>query len=537
MTAASQSPQQVALALEQFLAEHPSAILLEEGRIAFDMRQAKYSLSQQHDRCTLQVWSDERNLVRRVLSAEPKRGALRLSVMRFGQAKPQTLELVATPDRRTTTARDSTRSRYAALLTRVLQREFPDWTMGAVHKSMDLERSFGPAYARALLTRGQQAWAIAGVNAEETSSTIDGVLTVGLLWLQLCRERSGGRQLVQGLRIVVPRGTAATTLSRMAWLRPELAQWELYELDERTEELVPRDLADTGNLQTRLQHAPDLVRARERFAPALERVLHLVPAESQPVVEQRLRSTSEMALLLHGLEFARIRLASDANSFAQKAEISFGAGPNETQLDDSTEPLLRSLVQRLFASRRPGGSHKDPLFRMAPEAWLEAELRRSIGALTAGQSSLSQFQPEHVYAQVPAFQAADHGTLDLLTVTNDLRLAVLELKADEDMHFALQGLDYWVRVRWHHTQTVDAATGLGAFQRHGYFTGLRLSSEPPRLYFVAPALRIHPVTETVLRFLKPEVEWTLIGLGEHWRTEMQIVFRKTSRSVAGRLNV
>ena len=119
--------------------------------------------------------------------------------------------------------------------------------------------------------------------------------------------------------------------------------------------------------------------------------------------------------------------------------------------------------------------------------------------------------------------------LDLLSVTGDGRLAVLELKANEDLHFALQGLDYWLRVRWHHTQTVDAATGMGAFQRHGYFRGVRLSADPPRLFLVAPSLRIHPATEQVLRYFKPEVEWTLLGLDERWRSRMRVITRKRSR--------
>jgi hypothetical protein len=132
---------------------------------------------------------------------------------------------------------------------------------------------------------------------------------------------------------------------------------------------------------------------------------------------------------------------------------------------------------------------------------------------------------------VPAFQASDRGMLDLLTVTRDGRLAVLELKADEDMHFALQGLDYWLRVRWHHTQTVDAATGLGALQQYGYFAGIRLSAEAPRLYLVAPTLRIHPTTEKVLRYLKPEVEWTLVGLNEKWRDGVKVITRSRSSAL------
>ena len=51
-----------------------------------------------------------------------------------------------------------------------------------------------------------------------------------------------------------------------------------------------------------------------------------------------------------------------------------------------------------------------------------------------------------VYRQVPAFAASDRGMLDLLAVNRDGRLAVVELKADEDLHMVLQGLDYWIRV-------------------------------------------------------------------------------------------
>jgi hypothetical protein len=35
---------------------------------------------------------------------------------------------------------------------------------------------------------------------------------------------------------------------------------------------------------------------------------------------------------------------------------------------------------------------------------------------------------------------------EVLTVTRQGRPAVVELKADEDIHLPLQGLDYWSRV-------------------------------------------------------------------------------------------
>ncbi|WP_263381884.1 hypothetical protein [Granulicella arctica] len=118
--------------------------------------------------------------------------------------------------------------------------------------------------------------------------------------------------------------------------------------------------------------------------------------------------------------------------------------------------------------------------------------------------------------------------LDLLGVGQDGRLAVIELKADEDLHLALQGLDYWIRVRWHHLENLDQRSGLGEFQRLGYFGGIRLSGEAPRLFLAAPALRIHPATETVLKYFSPRVEWTLAALDERWRRQVKVVWRKRS---------
>ncbi len=315
---------------------------------------------------------------------------------------------------------------------------------------------------------------------------------------------------------------AMLTLSRMAWLNDKVAQWELWELDEKTEELEQRDAADHGNLTTRLMHVPNEQAAKERFAESEARVMELVPEAMREVVERRLRSGTELFFLLHGLEFARVRMGYAGNSFNSAQEITFGAGANETPLSDENEGELRELVARLFERRAAGGDKRDPLYRMQPERWLESVLRRDVSLVDA------HLKVDKVYTQVPAFAAADRGMLDLLGATDDGRLAVIELKADEDLHLALQGLDYWVRVRWHHLQNADHVMGLGEFQRHGYFGGMRLSAEAPRLYLVAPALRVHPATEVVLRYLSPRVEWTLIALDERWRAEVKVVWRKRS---------
>ncbi len=515
-----QAPETIAATLEDFLTRSPQAVVLEDGRVLFDMRSAKYRLSDEHGRCTLQLWSDDANLVRRVTAIEERNGVLRVSVLRFGQTKPQTLEIARDRDRRTPSTREATRVKYLRVLERIAVRAFPEWKLEGLRTAMDLEKSFGPAYARGSLVQGQRAWAVIAVNPEETQATIDGILTIGILWLEHCRSTGDGRRVWQGLKVIVPRGAGTLTVSRMAWLNERAAQWQLWELDSQTEELQQRDATDTGNVTTRLIHAPNRQAVRERLSHAAARVMALVPEAMQSQVEIVIASGAEMAFLLHGLEFARIRSGYAGNSFNVQEQITFGAGPSETPLAADNEDVLRELVTRLFERRHAGGDRRDPLYRMQPERWLESILRQNLEPLDP------HLDPNHVYTQVPAFVAGDRGMLDLLGVLHDGRLAVIELKAEEDLHLALQGLDYWIRVRWHHLRT-DAG-GPGELQRAGYFGRMVLSQLPPKLYLVAPALRVHPATELVLRYLSPKVDWELVALDERWRTKAKVVWRKRS---------
>jgi len=126
-----------------------------------------------------------------------------------------------------------------------------------------------------------------------------------------------------------------------------------------------------------------------------------------------------------------------------------------------------------------------------------------------------------VYGQVPAFAAADRGVMDLLAADRDGRLAVIELKASEDLHLPLQALDYWLRVKWH----LDRQE----FPRNGYFPGLSLRATPPRLLLASPALEVHPTNERVLAYLSPEVEVERIGIGVEWRKRLKVVFRTATK--------
>jgi len=519
------SPERLAQIIESYLADHPAAALLEDGRVLFDMRTARYSVAESHGRCLLQLWSNERNLVRTVVDVQQRAQCLRLVTRRMGAAKPQSLELAPSSDRRTPTVRDSARRNYQRLLERVLTRHFIGYKVDGLRTAMDLEHSFGPAYVRGRLLKGTGADAVIGVSAAESGSVIDGVLTLGILWLEYCRLHGDARRHFGGLKVIVPAGAWRTTAERIAWLNHAAANFELLTLDERSEELVPVDFRDTGNLESRVVHAFSPAAALERCQAGIDRLLALVPEAARERVEIRPRSATEVGLLLHGLEFACVRHGAAAHSFARENEVTFGAGANETSLTEENEALCCDLFRRLFKSRQADGAHTDPLFRMAPERWLESRLRMGLAEL------LPDLRVDLLYSQVPALSTGDRGMLDLLTLDRNSRLVVLELKANEDLHLPLQALDYWIRVRALNADRKAGPSGNAphsAFERSGYFAGAEVSPLPPRLILAGPALRIHPANEPVLRYLSPEIEWELIALSEHWRRELKIVFRKRS---------
>ena len=500
------SAQHLSALLEQFLADAPEAVAIEDGAVLFDFSTARYSVSGE-GKCVLHMWSEERNAVRRVLDVEVNDRSLHLVVLRFGQSRPNLLEITAERDRRTGTSKRTARAGYQALLERMLRREYPGFKLEQLSISADLEHSFSPVYTRGLLRAGQSAFAVLGVNDEETQSSVDAALTFAILWMDYERQHLNGRTLVEGLKLFLPPGRSEIVRQRAANLDHDLAKWQLYELEERSEICEAIDVGDSGNIISRLTRAVDVQAAADRFAASIARVRELAPAANVTI-----ESASEIVFRLYGLEFARAHMMAVPGSFRNQESITFGVGAAEYVLDESNRGIFAELVQRIVEQRHPAGSHTNLFFRLAPERWLESLTTREIGKVD------ERLDGSFVYSQVPAFAASDRAMLDVLTCTLEGRLAVLELKANEDIHLPLQGLDYWGRVRWHQQH--------GEFTRNGYFAGREISSAPPLLYLVVPALRTHPATDTLLRHLSPRVEWTLLQIDERWREGVRVVNRK-----------
>jgi hypothetical protein len=504
-------------ALEGFLSGSSGAVVIEDGAVMFNLEQAKYSVSGERNKCLLHLWSEERNVVRRVLDVETKGESLRVTVQKIGQVGPTKLEICRERDPRTTSARRKSRAVYQHILERVLGKNFPDLTLAHLSNAVDLEKSFGPIYSWGLLKRGQSGFAVLGVNGQEPQGSIDAALTFGILWLEVCRKTNAGKLVVEGLKLFVPCGCATLVRERMAHLNRAAAKWELYELEERAEELKPVEILDRGNIATRLVHCPNNAEIHERFGGPIVLVRSLM-AEAEVAV----LSAAEIVFRCHGLEVARARLSAgdfsaESGMLRSVPELVFGIGPAQRVVNDVNLGEFEQLIRSVGEVRHAEGPKESQLWRLHPERWLESLVVKNVAALD------DSLDPRWRYSQVPAFSASDRAMIDVLAVNREGRLAVLELKADEDIHLPLQGIDYWARVAWHHARD--------EFQKFGYFSGRGLAPGAPLLILVAPALHVHPATDILLRYISPEIEWTLLGIDERWRKNLKVVFRKRRKDI------
>ncbi len=399
---------------------------------------------------------------------------------------------------------------YRRLLERMLHRHFREYPSSQLSTGMDLERSFGPVHARGVLRHGQSAYAVLGVNGQETQGSIDAALTFGILWLDHCRTSCAGKAVVHGLKLFVPAGKGTLARERMAQLDNSVAHWELYELDESSDTLAQVDVADRGNVLTRLVHAFDDKAAHARFAEQIA-----VVREIMPEVEIAVLPGAELGFRRYGLEFARARLSQ---SLKLEKEIVFGVGAEEKVFCERNAERFVRLVRSVGEVRHPEGPRDHPLWRIYPERWLEMLVVQNVNAIDERLDSST------VYSQVPAFSAADRGMIDVLCATHEGRLVVVELKADEDIQLPLQGLDYWSRVAWHHER--------GEFTKFGYFQNRGLAAQLPMLFLVAPAFHVHPATDTLLRYISPRIDWTLLAIDERWRDGVRVIFRKRRENMS-----
>jgi hypothetical protein len=134
----------------------------------------------------------------------------------------------------------------------------------------------------------------------------------------------------------------------------------------------------------------------------------------------------------------RVELEVSRFGYSSRAQLEFipGGAPRETR----RHLLALDTKQRLY--------------RAQPERWLLEPM------VAGGRARIdARLDPRHICAPVPAFSSGSRRIIDLLGVTRDGRLSVLEQRASEGIHRVRQAVDDWLRVRFLHEQ--DDLSGYG----------------------------------------------------------------------------
>jgi hypothetical protein len=488
---------EVYLAIERFLKASRQPVLMEPGEDPLPIVPDRFAVECRGEVVRLECWSETRNLVRRVRGRRvERRGRLELEVEHFGgRAGSLTLLDLADPSNRDADRRGA-RLKYRERFRRSLRRLFPGWRLAELSTEADLHHSLSPSYPRALLRRGTSG--LAAIGAAEDTPAPEAALSFGLIWLDYLRRREP-RLAIEGLAVFVPAGSEHTTCHRVRYLNSRAAHFTVFchEPGGHEDEVDPRDYA---NFDTRLDpcHQP-LGQSSADLAAWVDRIAAIEG------VQRCDRVDGSVALGVRGLEFAR----------TSGDDLLFGLDRKHVAGGPAHLAEIEQLAQGLAGMRHAGAADRlNPLYARHPEAWLESQVRGRLDSLDA------TLWPNPVYGQVPQFAAGERSLIDLLAADRHGRLAVIEVKASQDIHLPLQALDYWMRVKWH----LDR----GEFSGRGYFPGIPLTCDAPRLLLVAPALDYHPSNETVLRYLSPGVAVERIGVGLEWRRDLKVMFHITA---------
>ncbi|MGH9354750.1 MAG: hypothetical protein ACRD10_01305, partial [Terriglobia bacterium] len=480
--------------------EHPVAV--EDGLELFDADRVEWRVTVEFGKLLLEAWQPGRSVVRRVEDiAYRDSQVLGLFVRKPGSGVREVLELRASRQRAGPPQNDS-RHAFRNELLAFLKDQYPEWRFERVSSRSDRERSLSAWYARGLAQRGRSAWAFIGLAASEPVAAMDAALAYGLNWFDTLR-RTRADVVLSGLKLFLPPAAVQLTAHRAAWLDPQAVQVQIVAWPGPSGQPQTLDIRDFGNVETRLtpRRRPDLLLDRHReflgrvFGDLLTQV-DLIPGSAG----------ATLSIRVLGIEVAQVEGQIIPG-------LDWGLEGERRAYREEDLGALREFLRRAIEVRSAASHEKtDALYRMQPERWLESLLVRDVSRLDPALNSAS------VYPQVPAFSGGDRGVVDILGVLRDGRLAVIELKLDEDIVLPLQGLDYWMRVKWLNERK--------QFSPSGYFPGVELAQIPPRLYLVSPAFRFHSSSERIIRYLHPSIEIVKVGLNQQWREAIRVLFRR-----------
>ena len=532
-------------AIDELLGAHNEWFLAQDGGAPLAIGCAEFDFSIAHRRLIFSSWTESGFRSWRITAWNWTGEKLVLEASRRMGAEQGTLELVPRASARAIVAGIAAARQARCLrLAQIASQALLNARIESAALSPGMRRDQPGRYARIVLRRLHERIALTATVANSDARNVDSLFSSALLWFNRLQSRPK-RPHIEKLLIVVEPNILEATRQRHVLLRESLRQRiELFEiqgssptnqgtpvLDGKAAQVETRGSSPTVREGVQL-HADEawqviepvrpwerknLWRKRLKQFPAvaadetIARVKEIIALRPQAV--DVVTSRHGQTLRYHGLPFARVRRVMDRD------RIWFGIeGSRRRLLDDYHErdwvKLWRDLENYRHASCR---DRQHWFYRAAGEAWLESILRRDI----------SKLDPGLIVAPLHAQFRTSHGgsigiggarPIDLLALRHDGRLAVIELKVNEDRQHVFQGVDYWRRVEAHRRR--------GHISTARLFADREISDESPLVYLVAPTLRFHPSFTTLARTIAPDIEIYRFDINEDWRGGVRVVRRE-----------
>ncbi len=492
-------------ALRELLSVHAEWFLVRDGGAPLALGISEFDFSITHRRLILSSWTETGSHSWRITAWEWNGEKLLLEASRRMGADVATLQLVPRASAKAITASiAAARQARSEKLAQIASEFLSGAKIERAVLSPGMRRDQPGRYARIVLRRPHERLAVTATVAQSDPRNVDSLFSSALLWFNRVRQ-SPKRPFIQKLLLIVEHQILEATRQRHVLLRDELRRViELCEIDEEWQKLEPVRPFERRHLwRKRLARFPPVV--EEEQTERAQQIIAHAPGAIDVVA-----SRHGQTLRYHGLPFARLRRVLDRD------RVWFGIeGSRRRLLDEYYREDWQKLLLDLEEHRNANASDRRHwLYRAAGEAWLESILRRDI----------SKLDPGLIVAPLHAQFRTSHGgptgarPIDLLALRHDGRLAVIELKVNEDREHVFQGVDYWRRVEAHRRRGHISAAKL--------FGEREISNESPLVYLVAPTLRFHRSFATLARTIAPDVEIYRFDINEDWRGGVRVVRRE-----------
>ena len=494
----------------------------EAGRVPLEIMRSEFDFSAAHGRLLFSSWTEQGSRTWRVIEWSRGDDKLILRASRRMGAEIATIELVPRASAKALVAtigaaRQERCERLAQLVAQTSVgdvgepipdphrlKSVPHLKIERVSLSPGMRRDQPGRYARVILRAPHERIAMTGIVAQSDPRNVDSLFSSALLWFARI-QGAPKRPPISRLLIVVEKDLLEAARQRQVLLRDQLRERiELWRIDDEWQSAEPTGAWERRYLwRKRLPVFPPVIEA-----PAIDRVNEIVSLA--PGAIDVVAARHGQTLRYHGLPFARVRRVMERD------HAWFG-------IEGSPRRLLGAYQHREFAKLvNDLQTYRDQncrdrrhwFYRAAGEAWLESILRRDISRLDPGLI----VAPLHAQFRTSRGGPTGQRPIDLLALRHDGRLAVIELKVNEDREHVFQGVDYWRRVEAHRRRGHISAAKL--------FGQREISDESPLVYLVAPTLRFHPSFPALARAVAPDIEIYRFDINEDWRAGVRVVRRE-----------